>query len=36
MPKLLREQESKFGLNSFVMPGLAKTKALYYPIWLVL
>jgi hypothetical protein len=36
MPKLLREQESRFGSNSFVVPGLVKTKALYHPIWLVL
>jgi hypothetical protein len=35
MPKLLREQKSRFGSNSFVMPGLIKAKALYYPIWLV-
>jgi hypothetical protein len=36
VPKSLRERESRFKSNSFVMPGLAKTKALYYPIWLVL
>jgi hypothetical protein len=36
MPKLLRERESGFGSNSFIMPGLVKAKALYYPIWLVL
>jgi hypothetical protein len=36
MPKLLRERESGSGLNSFIMPGLAKAKALYYLIWLVL
>jgi hypothetical protein len=36
VPKLLREQESRFGSNSFIMPGLAKAKALYHPIWLVL
>jgi hypothetical protein len=36
MPKLLREQESRFGSNSFVIPGLVKAKASYYPIWLVL
>jgi hypothetical protein len=35
MPKSLREQESEFGLNSFVIPGLAKAKASYHPIWLV-
>jgi hypothetical protein len=35
MSKLLREQESGFGLNSFIMPGLVKAKALYYLIWLV-
>jgi hypothetical protein len=29
VPKLLREQESGFGSNSFVMPGLVKAKALY-------
>jgi hypothetical protein len=36
MPKLLRERGSGFRSNSFVMPGLAKAKASYYPIWLVL
>jgi hypothetical protein len=36
MPKLLRERESRFGSNSFVMPGLVKAKTSYYPIWLVL
>jgi hypothetical protein len=36
VPKLLRKQESGFGSNSFIMPGLIKAKALYYPIWLVL
>jgi hypothetical protein len=36
MPKLLREQEFRFRLNSFIIPGLIKTKALYYPIWLIL
>jgi hypothetical protein len=36
VPKLLREQESRFGSNSFVILGLVKAKALYYPIWLVL
>jgi hypothetical protein len=36
MPKSLREQESGFGSNSFIMPGLVKAKASYYPIWLVL
>jgi hypothetical protein len=36
MPKLLRERESRFGSNSFVISGLVKAKALYYPIWLVL
>jgi hypothetical protein len=29
---LLREQESGFGSNSFIMPGLVKAKALYYLI----
>jgi hypothetical protein len=33
---LLKEQESRFGLNSFIIPDLAKAKALYYLIWLVL
>jgi hypothetical protein len=33
---LLREQESRFELNSFVIPGLVKAKALYYLIWPVL
>jgi hypothetical protein len=32
MPKLLGERESGFRSNSFVMPGLVKVKALYYPI----
>jgi hypothetical protein len=36
VPKSLREQESRFGSNSFVMPGPAKAKALYHLIWLVL
>jgi hypothetical protein len=36
MAKLLGEQESGFRLNSFVILGLVKAKALYYPIWLVL
>jgi hypothetical protein len=36
MPKSLREQESRFRSNSFIMPGLAKAKASYHPIWLVL
>jgi hypothetical protein len=36
MPKLLGERGSGFGSNSFVIPGLVKAKALYYPIWLVL
>ena len=36
MPKSLRKRESRFGLNSFVMPGLVKAKVLYYLIWLVL
>ena len=36
MPKLLGERESRFRSNSFIMPGLVKAKALYYPIWLVL
>ena len=36
MPKSLGEQGSGFRSNSFVMPGLVKAKALYYPIWLVL
>jgi hypothetical protein len=36
VPKLLREQKSRFGLNSFIMPGLVKAKALYYLIWLIL
>jgi hypothetical protein len=36
VPKLLRERESGFGLNSFVVLGLVKAKALYYLIWLVL
>jgi hypothetical protein len=36
MPKLLREQKSRFESNSFIIPGLVKAKALYYPIWLVL
>jgi hypothetical protein len=36
MPKLLREQESGFRSNSFIILGLAKAKASYYPIWLVL
>jgi hypothetical protein len=36
VPKLLREQESRFGLNSFIIPGLVKAKILYYLIWLVL
>jgi hypothetical protein len=35
MPKLLREQKSRFRLNSFIILGLIKVKALYYPIWLV-
>jgi hypothetical protein len=36
VPKSLGERESRFGSNSFVVPGLVKTKASYYPIWLVL
>jgi hypothetical protein len=36
IPKLLREQKSRFKLNSFIIPGLVKAKALYYLIWLVL
>jgi hypothetical protein len=36
MPKLLREQESGFRSNSFIIPGLVKAKALYHLIWLVL
>jgi hypothetical protein len=36
MSKLLRERKSRFRSNSFVMLGLVKAKALYYPIWLVL
>jgi hypothetical protein len=36
MPKLLGEQESRFGSNSFVIPGLVKAKASYHLIWLVL
>jgi hypothetical protein len=32
MPKLLREQESRFRLNSFIILGLAKAKTLYHPI----
>jgi hypothetical protein len=36
MPKLLREQGSRFRSNSFIMPGPAKAKASYYPIWLIL
>jgi hypothetical protein len=36
VPKLLREQGSRFRSNSFIIPGLAKAKALYHLIWLVL
>jgi hypothetical protein len=36
MPKSLREQESGFRSNSFVILGLVKAKASYYLIWLVL
>jgi hypothetical protein len=36
MPKSLRERESRFRSNSFVIPGLVKAKASYHPIWLVL
>jgi hypothetical protein len=36
MPKLLREQKSRFRLNSFIILGLVKAKALYYLIWLIL
>jgi hypothetical protein len=36
VPKLLREQKSGFGSNSFIMLGLVKVKASYYLIWLVL
>jgi hypothetical protein len=36
MLKSLREQKSRFRLDFFIMPGLAKAKAPYHPIWLVL
>ena len=36
MPKLLREQESGFRSNYFIILGLIKAKVLYYLIWLVL